>query len=127
MKATVQVVAVMLLLGSLAAGCAGTTPGSSFKTSGFLGDYTRLAAADASGAVHSFRNPNADLSGYNKLLFEPVTVWKAAASTAGDLPRSDLRRLAKIFRLSLERGFRVQLQNCRCARASRDAHPRRDL
>lgn len=105
MKAIGTTLCLVGLLGSLLVGCAASAPQLGFKLSGFLGDYSRLAASDASGALHSYRNPNASAAAYPKLFVESVTIWKAAGSTAGDIPRSDLRRIAGIFRQQLAAGL----------------------
>jgi len=66
------------------------------KPSGFLGDYSRLQPGGPDRALLVYRAPDASLAGYDKVILDPVTVWRAPG--AGDaVSRADLQRLADLL------------------------------
>jgi uncharacterized protein DUF3313 len=81
--------------------------------SGFLGDYARLRPGGPGEALLVYRAPDADFAAYDKVLLDPVTVWRApGASDAAS--RADLQRLADLLHgtlLSRLRTYYLMVQN----------------
>jgi hypothetical protein len=79
--------------------------------SGFLDDYSRLRTGGPDEASLVYRDPKAHWGAYDKLLFEPVTVWRSGKGSLDDVPEEDLKRLAAVFqhsvRVRLEESFRI--------------------
>jgi hypothetical protein len=110
MKAHRALGAVLLLL--LACGCAArrnTHPNQ--EMSGFLDDYSFLREGVPGDVALVYRNPNADWSRYDKVLLEPVTLWRSGRHSLDPVPQDDLLRLVSIFEDALRRqlgaGFRL--------------------
>lgn len=66
------------------------------KTSGFLGDYSRLQPGGAGRALLVYRAPDASIGAYNQVLLDPVTVWRPPGSSDA-VSRADLQRLADLL------------------------------
>jgi hypothetical protein len=41
-----------------------------------------------------YRNPDTDFTKYDRILFEPVAIWRSGKGSLGDIPEEDLQRLA---------------------------------
>ena len=70
------------------------------KPSGFLGDYSRLQPGGPGRALLVYRAPDANIAAYDKVLLDPVTVWRGP-NAGGDVPRADLQQLADLLYGSL--------------------------
>jgi hypothetical protein len=66
------------------------------KASGFLGDYSRLQPGGPGRALLVYRAPDTNLAAYDKVLLDPVTVWRAPG-TSDAVSRADLQRLADLL------------------------------
>src|SRR5262245_46520198 len=102
--------AALLLL--LACGCGARRPAHpSPDMSGFLDDYSRLRAGAPGEAVLVYRNPDADWTRYDKVLLEPVTLWRSGRNSLAPVPEADLLRLVNALedavRRQLGEGFRL--------------------
>jgi hypothetical protein len=64
--------------------------------SGFLGDYSRLQPGGPGRALLVYRAPDATLVGYDKVILDPVTVWRAPG-TDTTISRAQLQRLADLL------------------------------
>ena len=87
----------MLLLGvtiALLAGCAGTQQMRESVKTGFLGkDYAKLKESEEDErALLSYIKPGVDWRSYNKIIIDPVTIWKDEGTK--DVKPEDLQRLA---------------------------------
>lgn len=107
----VRAVASLLLL-AVGGGCAHTLrPAPSREWSGFLDDYSRLRPGDVGDLPYVYRDPTTDWTKYDKVLFEPVAVWRSGRETLTPIPEDDLLRLAARFesvvRARLGAGFEV--------------------
>jgi hypothetical protein len=107
--------AVAALLTSALAGC---TPGHHVRspvgpseTSGFLDDYSLLRAGGPGDLVLVYRNPDVDWRSYDKVLLEPVAIWRSGKKSLDPVPEADLLRLTSDFnaavRARLGEGYRV--------------------
>lgn len=97
----------MLLLGC-AAGSEPPEPlagGASFPPSGFLGDYSALRPGGGSRARLVFLDTAVDFSGYERVIIEPVAVWKSDEARFAGVPSSQREALAREFEAELERAF----------------------
>jgi hypothetical protein len=96
---------------------------------GFLGDYAMLTPGAEGEAVLRYVNTDADWAKYDKVLIEPVAVWRSAST--GDIPEKDLQTAANFLYHQLQRelGQDFQLVNTpgpntlRVAAALTDAAP----
>ena len=61
--------------------------------SGFLDDYSVLRDGGAGDIALVYRNPAARWTSYDKVLFEPVTLWRSGRNSLDPVPESDLLRL----------------------------------
>jgi hypothetical protein len=79
--------------------------------SGFLDDYSRLRPGGPDEASFVYRDPHATWDAYDRILFEPVTIWRSGTRSLDDVPQVVLERLAFVFqrsvRAQLERHFRL--------------------
>ena len=76
------------------------------EMSGFLDDYSRLAPGGPDQPSFVYRDPQARWGGYERILFEPVTIWRSGRGSLADIPGADLERLA----FELQRSVRAQLE-----------------
>jgi len=102
--------AILLLF--LVCGCAARTQmHPNQQMSGFLDDYSVLREGAPGDVALVYRNPSADWSRYDKVLLEPVTLWRSGRQSLDPVPQDDLLRLVSIFEDALRRqlgaGFRL--------------------
>ena len=97
---TVLVVAISTAL--VVAGCAAQKPARDVdlggaEETGFLDDYTilkkRTGGDDLQGALYGYFDEGADFAAYDKMLLDPVEVWRSA----GGAPLADVQRLSNDF------------------------------
>jgi hypothetical protein len=62
--------------------------------SGFLDDYSLLRPGGPGEVMLVYRNPDADWASYDKVLLEPVTLWRSGQKSFDAVPENDLLRLA---------------------------------
>ncbi len=75
------------------AGCAATQQTRDVKKSGFLRDHYYLLQEGEKGEARLvYKNPQADWASYDKVIIDPVMIWKDARTQ--DVSRADLQRLA---------------------------------
>jgi hypothetical protein len=68
-------------------------PRPSVDNSGFLDDYSRLQPGREGGFALVYRNPKAEWASYDKVLLEPVTLWRSGRQSLDAVPEGDLLRL----------------------------------
>jgi len=96
---TIAVVVVSLLLG----GC-GLRRARSVEHSGFLGDYYDLLKPGVQGeGVLLYKKPGVDIRSYDKILLDPIQVWRTKSAKEEDVPMQDLQRVANNFHLILSK------------------------
>lgn len=69
--------------------------------SGFLDDYALLQAGGEDDLRYVYRNPAADWRRYDRILLEPVTLWRSGRGSLDPVPERDLLRLAADFENAL--------------------------
>lgn len=98
---------IVLLLGC-AAGPDASKPlaaEATFVPSGFLGDYSALRPGTGSQARLVFLNTAVDFSGYERVIIDPVVVWKSDEARFAGVPSTQREELAREFEAQLERAF----------------------
>src|SRR5262245_654005 len=91
------VVALLVLLGACAHRRAAPPP----ETSGFLDDYALLRPGGPNDLYLVYHNPTTDWRSYDKVLLEPVTLWRSGRKSLEPVPREDLLRLVTDFQAAV--------------------------
>jgi hypothetical protein len=90
---------VVPLLAVLALACAHRAPAPpAAEMSGFLDDYSLLREGGPNEVRLVHRDPAADWSAYDRVLLEPVTLWRSGRKSLDPVPEEDLLRLVGDFR-----------------------------
>ena len=87
----------LLVLAMLSACLAPRRAPDPLGMSGFLDDYSRLCEGHPEQPSLVYRNPEADWTAYNRILFEPVTIWRSGKGSLDSIAEEDLQRLAAEF------------------------------
>ena len=102
-------VATLLVL--VVGGCAHRHAAPPAEMSGFLDDYALLREGGPNDLALVYRAPAANWAAYDKVLLEPVTLWRSGRKSLEPVPQEDLLRLVSDFqsavRTGLGEGFRV--------------------
>ncbi|MDD5282389.1 MAG: DUF3313 domain-containing protein [Candidatus Omnitrophica bacterium] len=71
--------------------------------SGFLGDYSKLHRGKSGQAEFTYRDPNMDLSKYQRVMLDPVQLWAAETKTSAlsKLSREDQQLLVNYLYVAL--------------------------
>jgi hypothetical protein len=95
MKKSSKFIPALLLIAALVfqLGCASTSSTGKSKPSGFLGDYSLLSAGGDGRANLLYIDESAQFSQYDKVLLEPVTVWRTSDANLNDLEAAELKQL----------------------------------
>ena len=96
LRLTVPVLLVLLL-----GGCAARRATPPADMSGFLDDYSLLREGGKDDVRLVYRNPKADWPRYDKVLLEPVTLWRSGRKSLEPVPEADLLRLAADFQAAV--------------------------
>ena len=81
----------------LIVGCSATYQASDVQPSGFLGDYSKLRPGGKGDPLLFYQNPAADFRAYDKVIIEPVTIWRQEHSDLGVIPQHELQHLATLL------------------------------
>jgi hypothetical protein len=76
-----------------AAACAARRMHEATDASGFLDDYSILRPGGRDEVALVYRDPEAAWTSYDKVMFEPVTLWRSGAKSLDPVPEGDLLRL----------------------------------
>lgn len=79
------------------AGCASTSRDRNVNYSGFLGDYSKLVAGDDQQAQRRYVRPHVDWAAYDKVLLDPVTLWRGDESRRNGASAADAQAMANYF------------------------------
>ena len=77
----------------LTAACAARRTPQPADVSGFLDDYSLLRQGGPGEVALVYRNPEAHWTSYDKVLLEPVTLWRSGRQSLDAVSESDLLRL----------------------------------
>ena len=100
MRHSLALVPVLLVV---LGGCSPRSKAPSPDVSGFLDDYSLLREGAAGEVALVYRNPKADWTSYDTVLFEPVTLWRSGRGSLGPIPEDDLLRLLDLLETSVRR------------------------
>lgn len=82
-------------LALLGLSCATTEKTRDFRYSGFLKNYEQLQPGQsADDPILLYLNPDADWASYDKLMIDPVTIWRTMGSNLTSVPETELQQLA---------------------------------
>jgi hypothetical protein len=98
---SISAISVGLLL-LTAMSCAATTQTRSVESSGFLKDTSQLKEGGDDEALLVYFNPTADWTRYDKILLEPVTVWRNENFDPDDISKEDLQRLVDALYIAVK-------------------------
>lgn len=79
-------------------------------SSGFLDDYSALRPGGPDDVLQVYRNPSADWQSYDKILLEPVTLWRSGKKSLTPISEEDLLRLANDFEAAVRRELGTHFQ-----------------
>jgi len=85
------------------AACVSRRPGPSGDFSGFLDDYSLLRRGGPNDVALVYRDPEAPWTAYDKVLFEPVTLWRSGRHSLDAVPEGDLLRLVTDLEAAVRR------------------------
>lgn len=97
--------AIALWLGCASGPAEPLAAGSSPAPSGFLGDYSALRPGGGGRARLVYLDTAVDFSGYERVIIEPVVVWKSDEAHFAGVPAAQREALARAFEAELERAF----------------------
>jgi hypothetical protein len=79
------------------AACPTTRQAGSVEKSGFLGDYSILKEGKDGRALLYYRNPDTDFTKYDKILLDPITLWRPPDTDLAKLDEDDAQRLGLLL------------------------------
>jgi hypothetical protein len=92
LKRSIPALSIGLIAGSiLVAGCSTPLKTREVSTTGFLKNYEQLQPGVGAEAQLRYISPTADFSKYNKIHFEPITVWTQNDSDLEKLPQDEIQ------------------------------------
>lgn len=96
-----QLFAIFLLSALLLLACSTTKHARKVEPSGFLVDYSKLHEGGKDEALLVYRNPQANISRFNKIIMEPVQIWPAKDSDLNDSPEREVQKLISLLHSEL--------------------------
>src|SRR5207247_1251583 len=96
---------VAMRLGLFVGGCAHRHAAPPAEMSGFLDDYALLREGGPNDSALVYRAPDANWSAYDKVLLEPVTLWRSGRKSLEPVPQEDLLRLVTDFQSAVRQGL----------------------
>ena len=90
------------------AGCASSEQASKVDTTGFLRDYSILHPGGEGEPLLYYRNPTANWMDYDKVMVDPVTIWRGEDSKLGNIPPRDLQRLSRLLKVKTIEAVRAE-------------------
>jgi hypothetical protein len=97
----ISAISVGLLL-LTAMSCASTTQTRSVEPSGFLKNVSQLEEGGDDKALLVYFNPSADWARYDKIILEPVTVWRNENFDPDEISKEDLQRLVDALYIAVK-------------------------
>jgi hypothetical protein len=100
LKSISAISAGLLLLTAMS--CASTTQTRSVEPSGFLKNVSQLEEGGDDEALLVYFNPSADWARYDKIILEPVTVWRNENFDPDEISKEDLQRLVDALYIAVK-------------------------
>jgi len=91
-----------------AAGCVDTTRDRNVHYSGFLGDYSKLVKGGPNEAERRYLRPDVDWPSYDRILLDPVTIWRGDASRREGTSSQDAQTMVNYFYRLIEEDLKAQ-------------------
>lgn len=91
------IVFTLVVLMVFMAGCARTKQTATIEKTGFLGDYSKLQKGKEGEEVLVYKNPQVYWPGYDKILLDPVTVWRGEKTNVEGIPEEDIQTMIDNF------------------------------
>ena len=88
--------------------CSATYQASEVQPSGFLGEYSKLRPGGKGDPLLFYRNPAADFRAYDKVIVEPVTIWRQEGSELGEMPNHDRQRLSTLLEAKIIEAVKLE-------------------
>ena len=88
---------IAVILVALIAGCSNTTRDRNVHYSGFLGDYSMLVKGDGKQAERRYLRPDVEWASYDKVLLDPVTLWRGDESRRDGVASHDAQKMVNYF------------------------------
>ncbi|HXJ37285.1 MAG TPA: DUF3313 domain-containing protein [Candidatus Eisenbacteria bacterium] len=98
------------LIALFATACAHRATTPPVEASGFLEDYGLLRPGGPNELALVYRNPKAVWTSYDKVLLDPVTLWRSGPKALDPVPREDLLRLVTDFQSAVRARLREDFQ-----------------
>ena len=92
----------------LLTGCSSKGTESADPQTGFLGDYSQLAPGRGDQAQFIYINPRADFGPYQRIIIDPVVVWRQGASRFSGFPRAEVDALADSLAAAMRSRFALE-------------------
>lgn len=98
-----RLVTIVLVSALALGGCATTRQARSVTKSGFLGDYSQLSPGGPDQAKLVYWNPKVRWAQYDKIILEPVTIWRTGESSTvlTSVSREELQDLADLLHATI--------------------------
>lgn len=103
MRSQIVAVIFVFVLGSL--GCALNRPARHVEQEGFLSDYSVLKKGNEHQAEEVYVAEGVDWKKYDKVLLDPVTIWRGTESRSRGLSHEKAQELANYFYKLIEEKF----------------------
>ena len=88
---------IAILVALLLGGCALTQPAKEVPRSGFLTDYARLHPGNEDQAELVYIRPGVPWKRYDKILLDPITIWRSVDVGAKGVSQQDAQAMADYF------------------------------
>jgi hypothetical protein len=113
MKRASDLRAGIAAVGLLLAGCALTQPVKQVPESGFLTDYSRLRKGNDHQAELVYVRPDVRWTRYDRMLLDPVTIWRSVDVGSKGLSQQDAQAMADYFYSLIQNRFSRNFQMVR--------------
>lgn len=96
------------VVAALMVGCSNTTRDRNVDYSGFLGDYSMLEKGGSDQAERRYLRPHVDWASYDKILLDPVTLWRGDESKRDGTPPKDAQKMVNYFYAIIKKDLEEQ-------------------
>jgi len=101
----------LLIIGLIfLSGCAATNPGPVPQYTGFLQDYSILQQGKKGLAERIYRKPGVNWAKYDKIMLDPVTLWRGKGSHLNGVSPADAQHMANYFYQLMYHNFTLNYQ-----------------
>jgi hypothetical protein len=105
-----RLLAFLVTLQLLLLGCTSLGVQSADRQAGFLGDDSQLLPGRGDQAQLIYINPRADFGPYQRIIIDPVVVWRPNSAQFSGLSRADLDALAGSLWAAMQSRFALEFE-----------------